>query len=123
MTTQVQVIYPLYPLNDVNLSVLLKQVDPTTGKITPLTTGSVVGFLATSNLPTASVADPSLNATVVYTGASGKWLVTIDASVLTPALLNTLFNAATPYLILQLAGGFRVYIQMAYFASRQGTQT
>jgi hypothetical protein len=123
MSTTVQVIYPLYPLNDLTFLVTLKTVDPATGKVIALTTGSVTGFIAASNLPTASAADPSLTFTITHVG-SGKWLVVMDAALLTAALLNTLFGSgATPYVILQLTGGFRAYIQLAYFASRQATQT
>lgn len=120
----VQVIYPLYPLNDLTLLVTLKSVDPATGKVGPLVAGTVTGFLAVDNTPTIGAADPSLTATVVYTGAGGKWLVTIDATNLTAVLLASLYGAgATPYLILQLASGFRVAIQLAYFASRPAVQT
>ena len=112
------VIPDLFPLNDLALSVQLKSVDPTSGALSYITTGSVTGFLATSDLPTATAADASLVATCNYSGANGKWTVTIDAALLTAALLNTLFATTTPYLIVQQTNDFRFAIQLAYSASR-----
>jgi hypothetical protein len=109
----------LYPLNDLALSVTLKEVSATTGAVTVLTTGTVTGFLATSSGPTATAADPSLVATCNYSSALGKWVVTIDAAILTASLLNTHFAAATPYLILQSASNFRTYITLTYSAGRE----
>lgn len=117
------VIPTLSPLNDLALSVVLKDVDPTTGATSLVTTGSVSAFLATSNSPTATVADSTLNATVNYSGAGGKWIVTIDASVLTASLLASLFASATPYMIIVRASGVRVYVELAYLASRAATVT
>lgn len=117
-----QVIYGLYPLNDVALVVTLKEVNAA-GKQVPLETGVVTGFLAITDDPTATEADPTLLATVAYTGAGGKWKVTLDAGLLTPGLLASLFASATPYLILQLNGGFRVAIEMAYFETRPAVQS
>lgn len=111
----------LSPLNDLSLSVTLKDVDPTTGATSLITTGTVTAFLAVSNSPTATVADATLNATVNYSGASGKWTITIDASVLTAALLATLFASATPYLIIQRTNGVRVTVELLYSASRAAT--
>ena len=117
------VIPVLYPLNDLALSVKLEEISPTTGAKTLVTTGAVTAFLATSNGPTAAVADATLNATVNYSGAGGKWIVTIDAAILTAALLNTLFVATIPYLIVVRANGVRVYVELAYLAARPATVT
>jgi hypothetical protein len=110
---------PLSPLNDFNRTVLLEVVDGVTGVITPVTTGTVTGFLATSNLPTAGSADASLSVSGVYIGGAngyeaGTWLFAIDAAVLTPALLDTHFASATPYFIVGRVSGVRRYEKLAY---------
>jgi hypothetical protein len=111
----------LYPLNDLALAVTLKTVDASTGDVSVLTTGTVTGFLATTNTPSATAADPTLVATCNYSTSRSKWIVTIDAAILTVSLLNTHFAAATPYLILQSANNFRGYVTLTYSASRQIT--
>lgn len=117
------IIPDLYPLNDLAVSVRLVDIDATTGAESNVTTGTVTAFLATSNGPTATAADATLNATVNYSGAGGWWTVTIDAAVLTAALLDTLFASVTPYLIIRRTNGIRVYVEMAYSASRPATVT
>ncbi len=108
----------LYPLNDLGLFVKLKDINATTGVVTPLTTGTVTAFLATTNTPAATAADPSLSVSATHI-SNGKWLVFFDAAVLTASLLATHFASNTPYLIMEYANGFRVYHEMAYSASRE----
>lgn len=117
------VIPGLYPLNDLALSVKLQDIDATTGAKSLVTTGTVTAFLAIAATPTATVADPTLNATVNYSGAGGKWTITIDAAVLTATLLNTLFASTTPYLIIVRANGVRVAVELLYSATRVPTVT
>jgi hypothetical protein len=109
----------LYPLNDFSVKIPLKDVDAS-GNIVPLTTGTVTAFFATSNSPTATTADGTLTTTATHIGG-GKWLVQFDAAVLTAALLATLFASTLPYLIVQKPSGVRVYFDVIYAASRQGT--
>lgn len=113
----------LYPLNDLALELTLKTVDASTGAVSVLSSGTVTGFLSTSNSPTATAADASLVATVNYSTTKQKWIVTIDAAILTASLLNTHFAAATPYLILESANNFRGYVTLTYSASRAITVT
>ena len=114
-------IVPLYPENDLALTVKLYDVTSPTGARTVLTGASVSAFLSTGNLPTSTVAG-SLNGTVVETGTgTGVYLVTFDRSVLTAASLASNFASATPYLIIDQANGVRAYVEMAYTVSRPAT--
>jgi hypothetical protein len=110
----------LYPLNDLTVRVTLKVVSPLTGQITPLTGASVTGFLATSNLPTATAADPTLSVSATEIGM-GVYLVAFSGVLLTASLLATLFTTVTPYLIVQEPTDVRVYAQLAYSPSRPAT--
>lgn len=117
---------PLYPLNDFLRTLLLETVHPTTGVTTPVTTGTVTGFLATSNSPTATAADASLSVSGVYIGGAndfdaGTWLFEIDAANLTAALLATHFTTATPYFIVKMDGAIRVFEKLKYVAARPAT--
>lgn len=110
--------FPLSPLNDFSLEWKLKTLDmtpgsSTLGKLIPLTTGTVSAFLATSNSPTATAADPTLTVVCTHVG-SGKWISSWNADVLTPTLLETLFAAATPYAICVAAGDVRKYAECEY---------
>jgi hypothetical protein len=107
----------LYPLNDFAFIATVR-VANASGALVALETGTPTAFLATSDSPTATAADATLQMTPTYTGTGGKWLVSFDASVLTPALLATLFGSATPYVILQFTGAVRVVVECAYLASR-----
>ena len=118
----------LYPLNDLYFLVTLSQVSSTTGEVSALTTGSPTCFLATSNSPTATAADATLAGTITHVGTAaagnqGTWLVSFDAAALTAALLATHFATVTPYCIINLTGGIRVYVELAYSASRTATVT
>jgi hypothetical protein len=108
----------LFPLNDFVAKLTLKDVDAT-GKAIPLTTGTVTAFLATSNGPTATAADPSLTQSATNLGG-GAWLVSFDAAVLDPTLLASLF-AGGVYLIVQKLNGVRAWFPVTYSADRQGT--
>lgn len=110
----------IYPLNDFAMFVKLYDINSTTGAKTPLTSGSVTAFLATTNTPTATSADPSLSVSCVHVG-SGKWLVFFDASLLTASLMDSLFGSTPPFLIVQYPDGVRAYIELEYQASRPGT--
>lgn len=107
----------IFPLNDFAAKAKLRNLDPTTGVETPLTTGPVIAFLATSNGPAATAADAALSMSPVHLG-DGVWLIFLDAAVLTTALLDPLFAATPPYLIVQQPGGVRVYAPVAYTAAR-----
>lgn len=107
----------LYPLNPFVVKTALRTVHPVTGVETRLTTGTVTAFLSTDNGPTATAADPSLSVSATHIG-NGVWLIAFDAAVLTPALLDPLFSATTPYLIVQQPGGIRVYAPVTYVPAR-----
>ena len=110
--------YKLHPLNDLVFVVTLKEVT-SAGQVANAVDGVVTVFLATTNLPTAIAADPSLTGTATYTGTGGRWLVQFEAAVLDPALLATLFGAGgTPYVILQRVGSARVFIELEYEAAK-----
>lgn len=112
----------LWPLNDLALELTINTVSPTTGATTVLTSGTVTGFLATTASPTATAADPSLQATVNFSATKRKWIVTMDAALLTASLLATHFAATgTAYLILQSANNVRGYLPLTYSASREIT--
>jgi hypothetical protein len=112
------------PLNDIALEIPLKTVDPVTGVVSTLTTGTVTGFLATTNTSSATAADPTLVVTCNYSSTKRKWIVTMDAALLTTSLCTTHF--ATPglgYLILQSSGNFRGYMTLTYRDARPITVT
>lgn len=110
----------LYPLNDLGFFAKLKDIHPTTGVVTPLTTGTVTCFLSVGKTSTSTAADPSLSVTAAHI-ADGKWLIFFDATILTYALLNGLFASTPPYLIIQYPSGFRVYVPLTYVAERPAT--
>lgn len=111
---------PIYPLNDIDLEVELKTVDPETGRVIPLTpdiSPTVTAFLSQSNAPTAVMADGTLFTNCVHTNR-GKWLVRIDKAVMLPALLDGLFLTTTPYIIVEDTVSVRAVIECVYFQSR-----
>ncbi len=112
--------FNLYPLNDLAFYVKLKDIDSATGAVSNLTTGTVTCFLATDDGPSATAADPTLSTTAVHL-SSGKWLVFLDASVLTASLLATHFASTAPILIIQYPSGFRVAYTGTYAETRPGT--
>ena len=121
---------PLYPLNTLSRTILLEDVDDSTGATIPVVSGTLTGILATSNSPTATVADGTLTATGTHVGVSvpdathpypqGTWLIEIDANVLTVTLLDSLFSAAVPpYFIISYSNLCRVYEKLTYKRSRK----
>jgi hypothetical protein len=105
------------PLNDFVASVTIMDVD-SAGVETPVTTGTVTAFLATSRASDATAADPSLSVSASYSGADGVWLIRFDAATLTLSLLESLFTPESTYLIVQLAGAVRVWKKLRYLPSR-----
>lgn len=113
----------LWPLNDLTTIVALQNVAVVAGqsaKMVPDLTGPVSAFLALSILPTATVAEASLVATVTHVG-KGNWLIHFDATILLPALLASLFANAVPYIIIVQTNGTRSYVPLVYEASRLAT--
>lgn len=110
----------LNPLNDFVRKVYIEDVDPVTYDPVPATSGSVTGFLAVSNAPDAVAADPTLSVSGTHIGA-GVWGFEIDATVLTAALLASLYASATPYFIVYRVGGIRAYERLQYVAARPAT--
>lgn len=111
------VIPTLAPLNDFAVLVRLFDVETPSGDVVPLTDAddpTVTAFFATAADPDATAADPALVCTVVYTGADGDWLVTLDAAALTPTRLATAFATAAPYLIIETDSGVRAALKCKY---------
>jgi hypothetical protein len=113
----------LYPLNDLSVSVPIANVNAS-GVAVPVTVATITAFLATSNDPAATAADPTFVVTPVYTGTTvpvpggtaGVWLVQFDAAANfgNPALIDSLFRATPPWLIVQTTGGIRIAIPLSY---------
>lgn len=103
----------LYPHGDLALLVTLKKVNAA-GAMVPFEAGTVDVFIANSESSTAVAADVTLVGTATYTGAGGKWKVEVDATVLLPALLASLFAATTPWLIVWAQDAQRIAIELAY---------
>lgn len=115
--------FELNPSNDLYLQTTLKTVNPTTQQITPLTSGVVEAFLATSNSPTATAADPTLTTTCTYSTTTKKWLIPFEGASLTPSLLASLFGSTTPYCIVTAnSTDIRSTIELEYVASRAADQ-
>lgn len=111
--------FELNPSNDLSLQVTLKTVDPDTQDILPLTEGTVLAFLATSDSPTATAADATLTTTCTYSTKKKKWLVPFQGSALTPSLLASLFASTPPWCIVTAnATDVRVAIDGEYVPSR-----
>lgn len=111
--------FELNPSNDLDLQVTLKTVNPTTQAVTPLTSGTVLAFLATSDSPTATAADPTLTTTCTYSSATKKWLVPFEGSALIPSLMASLFGSTPPFCIVTAnATDVRVALPGVYVASR-----
>ncbi len=116
--------FALYPSNDFVLQALLRTVNVTTQLVTVLTDADapvVRAFLATSDSPTATAADPSLTTSCSYSKSTQRWMLAWEGSVLTPTLLATLF-AADPtacFAIITVNGtDIRGAIQLEYIAPR-----
>jgi hypothetical protein len=112
----------LAPDNDLLRTFYLEDVDPITFAKTPVTTGTVTAFLATTK--DGSAADPSLSISAVHVGvasptadeyALGTWGIEFDATILTSSLLATLFAATgKAFLVVEKAGAVRRYEQLTY---------
>lgn len=105
----------LWPLNDFTVKAKLKTI--VNGVAVPLTSGTVTAFLATSSGPAATAADAALTMSPAHLG-NGEWLITFDAAVLTTALLDPLFAATPPFLIVQKPGDVRAYAPVVYATAR-----
>lgn len=112
----------LSPLNDLNRYVLIEEVN-SSGVVVPVTSGTVTGFLATTNASGATAADATLSASLTYVGGSndieaGTWLFQLDAAVLTLALLNTHFGSTgVAYLIVKKDNSVRRWERLEYVTS------
>lgn len=122
----------LTPLNDLDLTILLEDINVTTGTRTAITSGAATGFLSTRPDPDATTADATLSVAGVHVGGnpkytggpnydSGTWLFHFDASVLTIALLNTLFAQAIPFFIVSRSNAVRKVGQLTYTPVSAGT--
>lgn len=79
-----------------------------------LTTGTVTGFLATTNVSNATAADASLVATITHI-KDGWWRVSIDGAILTRTLMDTNFGGAGGcFLIIVQTNNLRRYIELDY---------
>lgn len=99
--------------NDKILKVRLKDVAEGSLTETPLTTGTVTAWIAST--PDGDAADPSLVGACEHV-SDGNWRVAFDASMLDRTVLDGLF-AATPsacYCVVKQPGGFRTYIPLTY---------
>lgn len=114
----------LSPLNDLVVTTVIRGPNATTGTYEAVTTGTVTGFLATSDAADATTADASWQVTGTYVGGNddgnggtydaGTWLFHIDAAALTAALLATHFATATPWFIVTRANAMRRTMRLRY---------
>jgi len=124
----------LAPLNDLDITIVLEDINTSTGTRTPITTGTVTGFLATSSAPDATAADATLSVSGVYVGGqtkvsgksgnydAGTWLFHLDASALTISLLDTNFLTATPYFIVSKSNAVRKVGRFTYSRYSVGSE-
>lgn len=109
----------LAPLNDFNRYVDIEEVNAS-GVVVPLTSGTVTGFLATTNASDATAADATLSASLTYVGGANglpaeRWLFQLDAAVLTKTLLDTHFGeSGVAYLIVKKDNGIRRWERLEY---------
>lgn len=110
----------LSPLNDFVIRAFIERVDPVTGVVSPLVSGSLTGFLATSADPTATTADPTWSVAGVYIGGAnnfpdGTWQFEIDGTVLTVAACNAAFlTLQKAYFIVVKTGSIRKACTVTY---------
>lgn len=105
------------PLNPFGVYARIYTLNLSTGEAEEITTGSVTGFLATSDDPEAAAADGTLSMTASYVAGKG-WLVAFAASVMTVELLDALFLYHPAWLIVQKSNGARVALELKYTRSR-----
>lgn len=116
------------PLNDLNIVVgpIKSIVD---GTPTPVTDGTVIGFLAKSKAPGATTADAALQKSLTHIGGEddgeggtyddGTWLYQVNAADLTQELLEEHFLTNTPWFIAQRTDDVRVAKKCVYRESRE----
>lgn len=113
---------PLTPLVDFSRTFVLEQYDPTLAAYTPVITGPVTCYLAAAS-DAVTAADPSLTGTATYIGGvgtpaapAGTWFFGLDASVLTFALLDSLYNNTTtkPWFVVLKPSGVRAVEPLKY---------
>lgn len=126
-------------LNDYTVHVPIHYNHATTGTKTPLTAGTVTGFLATTRSKTATAAHAALSASLVHVGGnpkstgsnvtfdSGTWQFTLDAQLgqagadddAKDAAALAIIEAAAAvtgqlYLIVKAPGNIRRWVQVPY---------
>lgn len=129
----------LSPDNDLDITIVLEDINTSTGTRTPITTGSTTGFVATTYAPSAVTAAASLSVSGVYIGGqtkvtgqsgtydAGTWLFHVDASAaaMTATALDALFAdptaPATPYFIVTRSNAIRKVGQLTYVRHSAGT--
>lgn len=116
------------PLNTVAFYVEgIVEFNATTGVEDAITTGTVTGFLATSDAADATTADATLSVSGVHVGGqtkpasvgsgtwgNGTWMFRFLGSALTLSLLDTHFLTATPHLIVTRTGTIRAKVRLTY---------
>lgn len=108
------------PGNSFIRQVLLQQVDPSTGVLSPLTTGTLNGFIGATQTSTAG-ADASFTVAGVYIGGAngyvaGTWQFSIPGSTLTAAKCAAVFADGQPcyFIVVDTDGSVRA-IQVQVF--------
>lgn len=115
------------PLNDFVATMILENVASDTGVVTAISSGTITGFLATSDSPDATAADANWSVSGTYIGGAndyeaGTWMWQIDAAVLTYALMEAAFGSSKKaYFIVQKTNDKRVVKKLRYRAVRYAT--
>ena len=124
--------HDISPLNTFWRLYQIDTISSVDGSETGATTGSVTGFIATSNAPDATAADATLSVAGTHVGVAspaagqwplGTWLISIPGSSLTVALMDQLFNnnSTLPYLIIERTGSDRVSETLKYKRTKKAT--
>lgn len=106
-------------LNGMAFSVVLTQIDATTGAESNLTTGTLTGFVSIGYTYAAAALAGAGTFTGTYSGADGAWTVTKAAGDATEAgILNTagVANDNVLYAVLTHSSGRRFYVELEYQA-------
>lgn len=115
------------PLNDFVATMLLENVNSVTGVVSAIDSGTITGFLSTSDLPDATAFDATWQVNGVYVGGAndyeaGTWMWQIDAAVLTYALMESAFGSSRrAYFIVQKTNDKRVVKKLRYRPVRLAT--
>lgn len=131
-----------YADNDFDYTVPLEDVNQTTAHHEPVTAGAVAAWIVVAGNKEAAEAldtpaDPGLVATCTHVGVDpvvdaqdqplGTWLIHLDRTVLTRAIVDPLFptgsTTAKPYLIVDDPAGARVVVELKYVPVRLATVT